>query len=298
MLAFLRRTPGLYAAWLEWTGPRRRVRVALTLCWMLAAVEVLLVDAAGVRTAVATALLHPLLAFIGSLTFGSLSGAARRANRDAGRVRDWTGALPVAPRDARRADWLSTAATSLVAGAVATLLLAAIFSGGTQGMDTGAAASTLAAVWIGLGTGVAIARLRRPSVALPPPPGSRYVPRIAPRDWRSPPSLAPLAAWPFREAFVRAQPRAAARAALPVLLLMPAGMSAAQSAGVLAVATLLFAAVAQSAGTIAAVRGAVAWLATTPIRRAAVAFATARSAALVLTITLLAGVALVVGLNR
>jgi hypothetical protein len=298
MTALLRRTPGLHAAWLEWTGARRRMRVVLGLGAMIAAIALLIADAAGLRDAMASAITHPLLVFIGSLAFGSLSGAARRARRDARRTRDWTSALPVAPRDARRAEWLSTAATSMLVGLAATLLVVTLVAVGTPREATPDALTTLVALWLGLGIGVAIARLRRPSVALPPPPGSRYVPRVAPRDWRVPPSLAPLAAWPFREAFVRAQPRAASRAALPVLLLLPAGLSAAQASVVLAVATLLFAAVAQGAGTLAAVRSAVAWLAPAPASRTAVAFATARPALLVLTVTALAGGALVGWLGR
>lgn len=231
--------------------------------------------------------LHPLLAVGLGLAFGSVTASARRARRHAARTRDWTGALPVAARDARRAAWLDAGATAAAAGALATLTLvaagssvdaSAVSATGVAISVTTTVATTVVALWLGLSAGVAYASLRRLRDALPPPPGSRYVPATTPRPWRAPPSLAPLGAWPLREAFVRAQPRAAARAALPVLLLLPAGLSLPQAALTLAMATLVLLLAALLAGTRAAVAASLAWLVPAPLDRAAVVLATARIA--------------------
>jgi hypothetical protein len=287
---WLRRTPAAQAAWLEWTGPRRRGRLLAT----LGAAALAVGGGAWLGRDGHSWILnvHPLIAGGLGLAFATVTASARRARRHAARTRAWTGALPVAAPDARRAAWLDAAATAAAAGSLATFTLVAAGLAGDAAVSATGVATAIVALWLGLAAGVAYACLRRLRDALPPPPGSRYVPATPPRPWRARPSLAPLGAWPLREAFVRAQPRAAARAALPVLLLLPAGLSLPQAALTLAIATLVLLLAALLAGTRAAVAAALAWLVPAPLGRVTVARATARIALVVIGGATLVAVAL------
>jgi hypothetical protein len=231
--AFLRRRPALYAAWIEWTGPRRRAsrRIAAGLVIGVA------VGAAALRGAPAAGLLASLRANLAALAIAAVVLAAmitasRRAALHAAAARDWTAALPragVGRRVESAARACAPAAVLLFAAAYGLLALAVA---GASALDGALACGAAIA---GAVAGCALALVRPIGVPLAPPPGSRYVPaggRRAASHAR--PSLEPLSRWPLRAALVRARPQAAARTALPLLLLMPAGLSAGQAAALLA----------------------------------------------------------------
>jgi hypothetical protein len=155
--------------------------------------------------------------------------ARRRVRKGIEARRSWLAALPVHPTAAR---WEAVAIEVAPVGAL--LIGLAVVFGPTSvvfAFARGQSWIAVLTVWLGLilgaGLGVVVSYAIPARKRIASAPGSRYVPHkqgvsaAAPR-----PSLAPLGIWPIRQMFASAQPKAMARAALPILLCIPVGSSA------------------------------------------------------------------------
>jgi len=160
--------------------------------------------------------------------------ARRRSLKRTQASRSWIAALPVQPSIARwetllieMAPALAMAGALVLAFAIASVWVAsAIFTG--LEMTGGVVLGTLVSYCVPAPKVVDL------------PPGSRYVPhrRVAkvpvPRG-----SLSALGAWPVRQMFASARPKAVARATLPILLIMPLGTTADSAMLVLALLAVI-----------------------------------------------------------
>lgn len=142
-------------------------------------------------------------------------------------ARSWLGALPVSPR-ARRVEAITLQLAPLIAALVLVsgLSLLAVAAFAVAGLPVGACFIA----WRSLLLGTMLGAMGGLAAPLPKPvvlhPGSRYVPRVT-RGRRPVPSLAALGIWPIRRMFSMLQPKALSRAALPLLVMMPLGTTAA-----------------------------------------------------------------------
>jgi hypothetical protein len=156
--------------------------------------------------------------------------ARRRVRKRIEARRSWLAALPVHPTAAK---WEAVAIDAAPVGAML-MSLAMVFGpiSVVCALAPGQSWIAVAMVWLGMISGAGLGAVV--SNAMPPgrkqsesAPGSRYVPRrrgVSTAPLR--PSLAPLGHWPIRQMFASAQPKAMARAALPILLCIPGGSSA------------------------------------------------------------------------
>jgi hypothetical protein len=181
------------------------------------------------------------IAGLAALTSAVVVGRRRVRHQTEG-PRSWLAALPVDPSTAR---WEAVAIDVAPVG-IALLGLALAFGAvgavcaRAPGFSAGSAVDASLGVVIGACLGAVVSYLMPARRRIDLPPGSRYVPHrqtsgTAPLR----PTLAPLGHWPIRQMFASAQPRAVARAALPVLLCLPAGMSPAAALTAIAVIALL-----------------------------------------------------------
>src|SRR5512141_2632297 len=99
MRGWIRRTPAAHAAFLEWTGPRRRPRVIAIAALLALGISLAFVDGPALAGLLAVASADPLIAAVLAAIFATATGSARRARRIAAAPRAWTGALPAAPAD-------------------------------------------------------------------------------------------------------------------------------------------------------------------------------------------------------
>jgi hypothetical protein len=206
----LARSPRLLAGFLIW-GNRWRARG-----WRSLVAPALFYTAISIVTGYASRLAwlahHGL--FLAGLAALAASGliARRRAAQRADAARSWTAALPV---ETFTATWTALLTELTPAGIwICLLMLIAPLATGLA-ISTGIAIGALLSYW-------APAR-RAPQLA----PGSRYVPQgRAAKDPTPRASLSALGAWPVRQMFASARPKAVARATVPILLIVPLGATA------------------------------------------------------------------------
>ena len=181
--------------------------------------------------------------------------------------RSWLAALPVRPVTARcEALLIETfpASAALVVIAILALLAALAF----------APRADVIALWAHLSAGVMVGVLA--GYLIPPPkpvdlpPGSRYVPQRRVRK-SAPirPSLAALGQWPIRQMFAWAQPKAVARATIPILVMMPLGTMADTAMVVMALFAVAGALLLLWSAAFSVSRLAARWLAPLPVRAGA-----------------------------
>jgi hypothetical protein len=164
--------------------------------------------------------------------------ARRRVLKREEFARSWLAAVPVRSRTAR---WEALIIETLPATAALVALTAlGLGAGLVFAIAGGVHSGPLLAVWATLSAGVAIGVAVSYAMPTPKPvdspPGSRYVPHHkANRAAKIRPSFAALGAWPVRQMFAWAQPKMVARAALPILVMMPMGTTADVAMGAIAV---------------------------------------------------------------
>jgi hypothetical protein len=169
-----------------------------------------------------------LLTGLAALTSAAMV-ARRRVHKRIEARRSWLAALPAHPTAAR---W---EAVAIDVAPVGTLMMGfavvfgpiSVVSAFAAGRSWIAAAAVWSAMIVGAGLGVVVSYAIPARRQIEAAPGSRYVPHRQAVSAAPPrPSLAPLGLWPIRQMFASAQPKAMARAALPILLCIPGGSSA------------------------------------------------------------------------
>jgi hypothetical protein len=195
--------------------------------------------------------------------------ARRRALKRADFVRSWLAAVPVSASIAR---WESLLIETFPAIAAIGLLTIASLSYALVLLFTRSAdIFALFAVWATLSGGIALGvlggHLVPQSKPVDLPPGSRYVPhQKLRRAAKIRPSFSALGAWPVRQAFAWAQPKIVARAAIPILVMMPLGTMADAAMVAIALFGTMVALLLVCSAVISAGRLARRWLAPLPRR--------------------------------
>lgn len=265
--------PRQHTARLIWRNRRARARAG-------GAFALLACVAAGVlfcaeRTAVAPVLQalrrHGYLCFGLAAVLSATLISRRRVLERARYMRSWLAAVPVKRSTARwEALLIDTlpASTALAVCAILALFAALIFA---QRADV---VAVWAAVSGGVVVGVIIGHLIPPPKPVDLPPGSRYVPqRAVARAAPLRPSFAALGQWPIRQMFAWAQPKAVARATLPILVMMPLGTTADTAMVAIALFGIAGALLLLCSSAIVVSRLAAPWLAPLPARAGAVSWA-------------------------
>jgi hypothetical protein len=195
--------------------------------------------------------------------------ARRRALKRAEFVRSWLAAVPVSASTAR---WQSLLIETFPAvAAIGLLTIASISYALVLLMAKSADIFAPFAVWAYLCGGIALGVLGSYLVPQPKPvdlpPGSRYVPhQKLRRAAKIHPSFSALGGWPVRQAFAWAQPKIVARAAIPILVMMPLGTMADAAMVAIALFGTVGALLLVCSGVISAGRAARRWLAPLPTR--------------------------------
>jgi hypothetical protein len=194
--------------------------------------------------------------------------ARRRSLERARFARSWLAAVPIRPAASRGEALLietAPASAALVVVAILSLVAALVLA---QRAD-------IFAVWANLSGGVLMGAIV--SYLVPPPkpvelpPGSRYVPHRKVRS-AAPirPSLAALGRWPILQLFAWAQPKAVARATIPILVMMPLGTMADTAMVVIALFAVAGALLLSWSAALSVSRVAMRWLAPLPVRAGAI----------------------------
>jgi hypothetical protein len=194
--------------------------------------------------------------------------ARRRSLERARFLRSWLAAVPVRSSAARwEALLIETFPASAALILIASLALIAALAFARR--------ADIVAVWANLSggvvLGVVISYLAPPPKPVDLPPGSRYVPHRNVRQ-AAPvrPSLAALGQWPIRQLFAWAQPKAVARAIIPILVMMPLGTTADTAMIVIALFASTGALLLACSAGLSVSRLAMRWLAPLPVRSRAV----------------------------
>ncbi len=195
--------------------------------------------------------------------------ARRRALKRAEFARSWLAAVPVRAWTARAESLLIEMLPAIAAIGLLTLsgsacALALMLAKRADGI-------ALLSVWGTLSGGIIAGMFGSFLVPQPKPvdlpPGSRYVPQQkSRRPARIRPSLSALGSWPIRQAFAWAQPKIVARAAIPILVIMPLGTTADSAMIAIALFGIVGALLLLVSGVISASRSARRWLAPLPVR--------------------------------
>jgi hypothetical protein len=261
--------PRLLTMRLLWRNRRTRAKVggalALLLCAVLGAWFFL--ERGAIAPALDALRRHGYACLGLAAAFSAILVARRRALERAQFMRSWLAAVPVKSATAR---WESLIIETLPASAalvvIAVLALIAAVSIALPGV---------AALWADLSGGVLLGVIA--GYLIPPqkpvdlPPGSRYVPhRHATKTTPVRPSLEALGQWPIRQMFAWAQPKAVARATIPILVMMPLGTMADTAMVVVALFGVAGALLLLWSAAIAVSRLAALWLAPLPVRASAI----------------------------
>lgn len=276
-----RRVPGWvlsrpYAAvaFLHCVNVLRRYRWLMAVC--VIAVGGALWAAAHFGTALETAWAHWGLVGLGAFLWSYVGAHRRRVRMAAEDASSWLAPLPVS-----RSHFLRmTFVPGLQLLAIAILLAAGALSGPRTGVAVRLFVLVTACFAIGLLSGW-LARLRQAGV-----PNSHYVKVRYPRSrWATAPTLIPLSYWAAGQASVFLKPKVIARAALPVLLAVPMGISANDAFGTAALAIVVLSLMGNTVAALRVTLAAGAWLSPTPVdrRRFAVAVGSAALIAQALT---------------
>ena len=215
---------------------------------------------------------HGVLSSVLAAAASALLIARRRALKRMEFARSWLAAVPVRSSIAR---WEGLLIETLPAlAALAALAAASALDVLVLALARGAEIAAPLAVFAYLGGGIALGVIGSYLIPQPTlaelPPGSRYVPH--PRLNRSAPirpALTALGHWPIRQMFAWAQPKIVARAAIPILVMMPMGTTADAAMVVIALFGVSGALVLLWSAVISVSRLARRWLAPVPVRAGA-----------------------------
>jgi hypothetical protein len=253
-----------------WLNRKARARAggagALLLCGALGAL--FFVERDPIAWALAAFRRHGLLCLGLAAVATAVLVARRRVLERARFARSWLAAVPIRSASARGEALLietSPASAALALVAILALIAALVLA---QRAD-------IVAVWANLSGGVLMGAII--SYLIPPPkpidlpPGSRYVPHRNVRS-RAPirPSLAALGQWPIRQLFAWAQPKAVARATIPILVMMPLGTTADTAMVVIALFAVVVGLLLSWSAALSVSRLAMRWLAPLPVRAGAI----------------------------
>jgi hypothetical protein len=200
--------------------------------------------------------------------FSAILVARRRALERALFLRSWLAAVPVRSVTARwEAFLIETFPASAALAVIAILALIAAVAIARLG--------DVVALWADLSGGVVLGIIIGYLIPAPKPvdlpPGSRYVPhRQVRKSTPIRPSLKALGQWPIRRMFAWAQPKAVARATIPILVMMPLGTMADTAMVVIALFAVVGALLLLWSAAISVSRLAARWLAPLPVRASAV----------------------------
>lgn len=255
----------------------RRYRWLAVAC--AAAVGGALWAAARFGAALETAWAHWGLVGLGAFLWSYVGAHRRRVRMAAEDASSWLSPLPVS-----RSRFLRMAFVPGLQLLAIALLLAA---GALSGPHTGVAVRLLVLVTVCFGIGLLsgwLARLRQGGV-----PSSHYVKVRYPRSrWATAPTLTPLAYWAAGQASVFLKPQVIARAALPVLLAVPMGISANDAFGTAALAIVVLSLIGNTVAALRVTLAAGAWLSPTPVDRRRFAVAVGSAALIVQALTCVA----------
>lgn len=234
----LRRNPLLMALWFEIRNRRRLLGKDPVLVWAIAVLTVSAMlgltwtafsgHAAVLLESYAS---HPRWVFCAALLHAAIwTSWKRRHFREQG-MNDWLIALPIEAAAVSRALALRASAAPVMQ-VIAILVLVGLLDTLQASANTRIGISSLC-LSAGCVLGAALGwRLARVSTAADTIIGSRYAPTPAVSRQRGA-SLSALSRWPIAQAFAWSHPRAAIKIVLPVLLAMPAGVSALTALGAL-----------------------------------------------------------------
>jgi hypothetical protein len=200
--------------------------------------------------------------------FSAILVARRRVLVRALLLRSWLAAVPVRSVTARwEALLIETLPASAALVVMAVLALIAAVAVAQLGV--------VVALWADLSGGVVLGVIIGYLIPAPKPvdlpPGSRYVPhRHVRKTAPIRPSLKALGQWPIRQMFAWAQPKAVARATIPILVMMPLGTMADTAMVVIALFAVVGALLLLWSAAISVSRLAARWLAPLPLREGAV----------------------------
>lgn len=232
--------------------------------------------AARFGTTIETAWAHWGLVAAVAFVWSCVGAHRRRARIAAEDAQSWLSPLPVP-----RSHFLRmTFAPGLQLLAIALLLAAAALAG--PGTVVAVRLLLLVAVCSGVGLLAGWLARQRPSGV----PNSHYVKVRYPRSrWATAPTLRPLSYWASGQASVFLKPKVIARAALPILLALPMGISANDALGTAALAIVVLSLMGHTVAALRVAFAASAWLSPTPVdrRRFAVAVGAAALIAQALT---------------
>jgi hypothetical protein len=262
--------PRLQTTKLIWRNRRARANVggalALLLCGAFGAAFCLERDA--IAPALDTLRRHGYMCLGAAAVLSAILIARRRVLERAQFIRSWLAAAPVRSATARwEALLIETfpASGALVVIAILALMAAVAF----------AQRGDVVALWAYLSGGVVLGVIIGYLIPAPKPvdlpPGSRYVPHRHVR--RTTPvrrSLKALGQWPIRQMFAWAQPKAVARATIPILVMMPMGTTADTAMVVIALFGVIGTLLLLWSAAISVSRLATRWLAPLPVRADAV----------------------------
>ncbi|HEX3603335.1 MAG TPA: hypothetical protein VHU43_04535 [Steroidobacteraceae bacterium] len=264
--------PRLLTAKLMWRNRKAQARVggamALLLCGVLGAL--FFVERGPIAGALDPLRRHGL-SCLGLAACATAVLVARRRSLERARfVRSWLAAVPIRSCTARwEAFLVETSPASAALAVIASLALVAL--------PVLVRRADILAVWADLSGGVMLGVIL--SYLVPPPkpvdlpPGSRYVPhRNVKRTLPVRPSLAALGRWPIRQLFAWAQPKAVARATIPILVMMPLGTTADTAMVAIGLFGVVGALVLLCFAVISVGRLAMRWLAPLPVRAGGAVF--------------------------
>jgi hypothetical protein len=261
--------PRLLTMKLMWRSRRIPAKVGGALVMLCVAFgAVLFLERDAIAPALGALRRHGYVCLGLAAAFSAILVARRRALERAQFMRSWLAAVPVKPATARIEALLVETFPASAALIVITLLalIAAVAM---------AQLGAVVALWSDLSGGVVLGVIIGHLIPAPKPvdlpPGSRYVPHRQARNAASVrPSLAALGQWPIRQMFAWAQPKAVARATIPLLVMMPAGTMADTAMVVIALFAVAGALLLLWSAAISVSRLAVRWLAPLPVRASAV----------------------------
>jgi len=264
--------PYTLVAVLRWLNAFRRYRWLVPACALGAVGVFWATTRAQFGSALEVAWAHWGLVVVASGAWSYFTAHRRRVRIAVEDAYSWLSPLPV-PR--------SRVLRMTLPPGLQLLVIGVLLAGGALSGSHSAVAWKLFLLFAGcFVAGLLLGSLTKPAHAAVP--NSQYVRARYPRSrWSTAPALTPLSYWVSGQARVFLKPQVAARAALPVLLSLPMGVSGNDALGMAAAALVVLGLTAYTVAGLRVAFGAGAWLSPTCVDRRR--FAVAVGSAVVLT---------------